>query len=446
MIESKTAGEVKGGQYRFSRMADGTYTIYDVPIVGEIAKHERFNETPIDRKWLERAVAFHAVRMAEEYLPPSHVHHHGDGAGRTERAGRFIPRRLGRFTLGGVEGWHVFADLVAIPESIFNQIQSDELGYRSVELPPVHLWATRQEILSLAFLPDEAPHFKYPLLTLGAEVAPELVITFSDEHETDTVRGYRTTESTALVLMRNRFSGVNLMEGDEKKDEEKPKMMDEAAMEAMIVAVLKKHGVLKDEAEKGEDKEKAKEKGEEDMASTKADNTDMAPAEQPAGAKTSKAFTAETVKLRARVEALESKESARGVEKTAAALVEAVIAEKLSDYKLSDKTRAFMLDVARTGDKEKLAAFADVYAEEAEREKPETLSDYERGAGRRAKMDSPEVAKFSARGPEQLAAARAASAQYDQLKERGYDIRASRESFINTQIAALNANGVAGGR
>lgn len=421
-----TKATMAGGRYRFSANDDGTYNIHDVEIMGEMASHARMNPKPVGAKWHQRAVDRAKLRAKEGYVAPLHVYHHGDGDGRTERAGFVLPTKVGTTVVGGKKMATIYADLQRIPAAVFERIKNGELPYRSVELPP---WTHEPEILSLALLPDEAPHFKFALLKPGEEIAADSVTHYSNDVEAPLRAGYRLASGEAIILCRNRFGGAKFMEKDEK--DEGAKMMQPDELEAAIVAVLKKHGVIKDEAKEGEMAEDEEEEVE--MANDKATNTNQAPTEQAAG-KPSAIASAETIKLQARVAALEKNDADRKADEAAQTLMRAVRAEHLADYDLDEKAEALMLKLARANDREGLVTFATVYADTADPRKPNTLADYENRAARGRASDSKEVAAFATKGPDALDRARKIASEYRKLKAHVPDYPLSLERYIAVQF------------
>lgn len=165
-------------RYRAEQAADGTWSVYNVPIFS--AHEEKLRDGTVrkfDRAWLEGALRAALVRQAEGYLPPAHVRHHDLRGGRpdaetgVEAAGYVRMTRVGSLRVGGVETPTLFADLVGLRPEVYDRIRRGALPYRSVEL----LNVGKGEIDSLAFLDHEVPFFRYPLLRveeLQATAAP----------------------------------------------------------------------------------------------------------------------------------------------------------------------------------------------------------------------------------------------------------------------------------
>lgn len=152
---------VRGGAYAATQNADGTWNVLDVPT---FAAHQRSGLT-IDRAWLESAVKRAGELQTGEYAPPLHVGHHSDGA--AKRAGYFMPRRVESRQFGGSAAPLpvLMSDLLSVPDSAYQEIKAGRLPYVSVEVADLR----KPEITSLALLADDAPWFKFPLLTIGEE-------------------------------------------------------------------------------------------------------------------------------------------------------------------------------------------------------------------------------------------------------------------------------------
>lgn len=151
---------VRGGQYRAERSGDGV-VVHDVPIFGELPAWERSNPEPVGREFHLAALKRAREREKDQYLPPLHICHHGDGE--VTFAGRFRLTDVGRLTYEGRERSCLFATLYTTAE-VAREIQSGRLQYCSVELGMN--WDD-PEIEALALLDHEPPHFKFPLITLS---------------------------------------------------------------------------------------------------------------------------------------------------------------------------------------------------------------------------------------------------------------------------------------
>lgn len=155
---------IRGGAYAATQNPDGSWNVLDVPV---FAAHERHGKK-VDKAWLEGAVRRAQELRASNYVAPLHVGHHPDGD--VERAGFFLPKRVeSRAFAGGQPLPVVVADLLAVPADVYAEIKAGRLPYVSVEVADLN----KPEISSLALLQDEAPFFKFPLLTIGQERSAE---------------------------------------------------------------------------------------------------------------------------------------------------------------------------------------------------------------------------------------------------------------------------------
>lgn len=164
---NKRTYEVGGGKYTAVQNDDGsnTWNVLDVPIIGEIPKGGKKNLQAIDKAWLEGAVKKHQDRLKGGFRPPLHIEHHEPGV-TTERAGEFIPQRVGKLKYQDRETHALFADLIRIPDQIFRRIEKGELPYLSVE---IEKWDAG-EIASLALMDDDSPYFRFPNVTIGTKI------------------------------------------------------------------------------------------------------------------------------------------------------------------------------------------------------------------------------------------------------------------------------------
>jgi len=148
-------------KYRAEKHSDGTYTIHGVPVFSEVPAGAKANEKPIDRTWMQKAVdAAAKLEKDNNYLPPLHIGHHKREGANVQPAGHFRLRGVERMNLDGTEKDVLIADLVKVPESVFNDIKAGKYPYRSVE---VIKW-DEGRLNHLALLSHEEPFFKFPLL------------------------------------------------------------------------------------------------------------------------------------------------------------------------------------------------------------------------------------------------------------------------------------------
>ena len=161
--DDKAQDSSKAPTYRAERAADGTWTIYDVPIFAVHVDSRAGKPIAFNRKWIDKALARGKTRHAEGYSPPLHISHHGDGE--VEAAGRIRFTEIKQHPHSGKNVDTLFADLVGVRPDVYQRIRKGELPYRSVEILDIG----EPEIDSLALLDDEVPYFRFPLLKIGTE-------------------------------------------------------------------------------------------------------------------------------------------------------------------------------------------------------------------------------------------------------------------------------------
>lgn len=135
---------------------DGTYTIHDVPICGELAAGERGNVDAIGKDWMEGAIAHHLGELVAGFVSPVHAGH--NKLTESPALGTFVPMATRRVEIGGVEQWCLFADMT-VDQATLDSIREGRFPYRSIEVN----WDSGY-IGSLALLAGVSPHFRFPML------------------------------------------------------------------------------------------------------------------------------------------------------------------------------------------------------------------------------------------------------------------------------------------
>lgn len=146
------------GGYRANRNADGSLTIFQVPIFVECSR----GTVDFDQTWITSAVSKARQAETEGYLPPLHVRHHGDNADNVQAAGYFRITGTGPITFKGNRRIAIFADLIVTDPSVQIDVLAKRLPYRSVEIFDVE----KPAIDSLALLDHEAPYLELPMLMI----------------------------------------------------------------------------------------------------------------------------------------------------------------------------------------------------------------------------------------------------------------------------------------
>lgn len=184
---------IPGGEYASEQNADKTWNIRDVAIFCEHDVTIKGETRRVGQDWQVGAHQRQASRIENDsYMAPLHVHHHAFGKD-TQPAGFFQITDVTQGTYDGNTLWMTFADLLQVPNDVYQRIRAGELTYRSVEIHDI----TKPEIDSLALLNDEVPFFRLSLLTIGDE-AP-----FKGEVEVSEVR--KAMAANTPVMMYRAF-------------------------------------------------------------------------------------------------------------------------------------------------------------------------------------------------------------------------------------------------
>lgn len=431
---------VKGGLYTAKANADGTYDIYDVPIFAELPKGEKRNAQDIDKKWMEACVAQHLLRQGEGYLAPMHVKHHGDGE-QTQRAGFFLPKAVKTLRYNGRAIAALYADMLAIPAAVFESIQRGELNYRSVE---VATW-DKAEIASLALLDDEAPFFKFELLTVG-KVIPPMSKDIAPVRVEDALAPALACHGAHLLFRMDTLAEVHVKtDPAEKEEKEEP-------------AEKNSDGTLKAEGSEGccpqchklvaEMYAMVKQGAMAQMAEAPAQPAPGKPADQPppGGPKKDTEKHSEDTHMdeamkklaeaAAEKHALKAKDAMRMQADALKTLVDEACAG-LKEYTLADDTKAEMLDLATKGGKECLAIFVEAYKRHVQPAPPASFSQFAAGkklvTGQPGQDDPAELQKYAG-DDARLKTAREFSKLYDAAKEANRT-SVSRERWLEINMA-----------
>ena len=377
--------------YRAEKAQDGTWTIFDVPV---FSAHERKLASgkvwKCDAGWLGGALAAAKVRHAEGYYHPAHVRHHSLGApGQDDSevlaAGHVRFARLGELRIAGVQTPTLFADLVGVPQEVYEQIRAGRLPYRSAEI----LDTSSGEIDSLAFLDHEVPFFRYPLL----RVSPAVEVTTTRPAVASAALAFSTAGHARSVLFR--YSESYAMDPQENEpttssDEDGLPNVEVKAAEADLLSQLREGlmGMLAILEKAG--------------AAEEAPEQTDAPAEIAAAPIAARAiadaanagkFDALAGRVASMEAALKSAELATRVAKFGSRLRE----EGFTGAQVAK----FEATTAKNGEAAGLA-YAQALRDNGPTPPPSTWT----GEARESGFDAPEVAAYAQRGPEALALAR----------------------------------------
>tara|TARA_R110002072_G_scaffold35076_2_gene104165 strand:- start:18924 stop:20153 length:1230 start_codon:yes stop_codon:yes gene_type:complete len=383
--------------YRSEKAPDGTWTIYDVPVFSSHSRTLASGKTwECDAKWLGNALAHAKVRHAEGYMHPAHVRHHGEGS-EVVAAGHVRFQRLGALRIGGRETPTLFADLVGVPEGIYQEIRAGKLSYRSAEILDV----SSGEIDSLAFLDHEVPFFRYPLL----RVAEGADVTTTRPGKPEAALAFCAAGAASAVLFN--YSEASPMDPQGKPDDDKDeaKSADTPLLGRVAEALMGIVDMINSEGS-AEDDPPAQGPGPvESAAPAAAPVASAAPVADPVAAA---ARAGQTDAIFGRLAKLEAAYAASQVDARVAREGAKLIAEGFTDKQV----QKFEAVTAKSGEAAGLA-----YAQALRDSGPAVPPPHWGGEARASVVDSPEVTKYAARGPEALQRARDLERSYKAMPE-----------------------------
>jgi hypothetical protein len=188
-----------GVRYTARRNTDGTWNVYDVPIMGPVPKGVRKAPEDIGAEWLREAVKTAKMRELEGYYAPLYLGHTEDDS-TPQRCGFVRLQRVAEIVYSGERVPCVFADYVCVPDRFFQRFAAGELPYRSVEV-----WDWRKpEINALAALDSDVPYFRLAAMT-GVRVEGEAPATLAERTSLDSyapspMAAFRASERGAAIL------------------------------------------------------------------------------------------------------------------------------------------------------------------------------------------------------------------------------------------------------
>jgi len=431
------------GGYLAEMDDDGQFwNIRDVPFFSELPAGTRSNETSISREWMEAVISRHReLESQQKYLPAVHANHHGDGR-ETFRIGFLRPTRVGRLVLDGKLRWTLFGDIIRVENNHFEQIKDMRYPYRSAEIG--RGW--KPEIASLALSEDEAPHFKLPMLTIGEErrhfdreflPSERPAMAFSEVGDSAYVCfSFRGTAMPKEEKTEKLAEHANANGNDKDKGKENLQEENEVANKlAKVIADFEKglpallasflQGLLPptDRTDEGETQV--------EPAMLKARIAELLNAKVVETKEDDKTVN-KLSELRGEMDAFKEKERLREETKTAESLAESKIKELQTEgWHLSEEAVASIRDIAGES-KPALEKYVKAYKATMPKDPPRTLEEAEVFS-----QDSPDISKYKTRSPEVLEQARNLSLQYDELKEGGANLTATREEFIDINLETL---------
>lgn len=398
-----------GGQYRATQNADGTWNLHDVPM---FCAHKLLPEEgggEITRAELAEMVAAAQRQFAQDkYLPPLIVYHHGKTE--PEAAGFFLGKRVDAIEYQGAKVDGIYFDFLFIPEHQYARIRRGELPYGSAEFgvkPPY--------IAHMSLLPNHAPWFKLPLLTVGEEVP------YSTGQAEPERPGVMAMRKASEVLQTIKRSARSIMEPEKKPESETKKQEGQTGQPDKMDAILAAQNATNEKL----DKLIAL------LAAKKEPGEGNAPVEQrkePEPAKKADEPGTEIARLSAEVTALKAKDAEREKRETIENLVRAG-KDTLKGRALPADIDAQLRRFAALG-KEHVEAFTDTLKRALPKEPPSEFTGEITGENDAA----PEVMKYGHKGPEKLVIARKHAASYETAKKRGWiEPGMTLEKYLATQ-------------
>lgn len=420
--------------YRAKQNEDGTWNVLDVPIMADFESGHRKLKR-VDRAWMEAAIERCSARFRQDgYLPACHVNHHGDPGRPTSRVGHFSLTRASREMFEGQPRWVLFANLTRIPEATYQRIKSGELPYRSVE---VHEPGGPPEVDSLALLEDEAPFFKFGVLTIdeespNTETSPTLL---SGSHAPAVAVCRAGSAIRALFRLQEETMEPDETGGGATLDDVMKAL---AALASMIQgkgAEAEEHlgdESPVDESEKMMDDDKPKDETEE-MACVGEGAGGSAKGDMLSALQS---LRSDFAKLSASNAAQSERLDARDRTDTVSSRIDKAH-EDLKGWPVSDKAKSAIATFAAQG-QPVLDSFIEQFKQDVPQDPPK---DFETFVGGLDAEDPEEVSAFSGKGADELHLARKANATFEGLKAGSAGFRLSRKAFLGLEVERLKRNG-----
>jgi len=425
---------VPGGSYTALQESDGSWTIFDVPVLSEMIPEERSNRFRIDADWMTAVIDRHRTRETEGHMAPVHINHH-DGLKANRRIGFLRPMRVGQLRQNGKIVDVLFADFINVTKEDVDALGDLAYPYRS---PEIHK-SWRPEIQSLALMEDEAPHFKLPMLKIGERIATTVIdemtagpaVAFSERAESALLL-FNFSGGAAMAHRKDPKKNEHLQDDDKKENGGDDK--DENLQEGGELADVKKS--LEGLVPLMESLQKLLQAMSGQPA---AGEEQQVPAEQLAEDEKKKeeeklsSSSSGDAALAGKVAALEERMKKRETSDKLSTLVSGEI-EKLREdgWEPSESTVKAFHSLA-DGAKDPavaVAEFAKSYRGNTLKD-PENLDELSSGSG--SVEDPEEVLKFSS-DPSKLSRARELSKQFDELKGAGIQLSSSRAEFIQVNF------------
>lgn len=441
------------GRYDCIRQPDGKFTVRRVPLMGPLKAGKRSNKMDVDMAWLKRCVENHLRAYADGFRPPVHIYHHFDPnrirVSEARPAGKLVVNEAAMAQFRGTPQPQLFGDLEDVPEDVVEEIRKGNLSYISVE---VGNWE-EPELDSVALLPDQAPHFKFPEITLrdesfssGGRPSAAWVTSrfFSSTGESMSDHEYRADPE-------KQEAGGEKLVSDGLDREKEPTMRDVLTAIQALAAVMQvsaqagamappqampvegglAEGVAEGDVElEGEPDKPVAEKSESDEAKPAEPKPDEKEAELVgAGAGEREKFSAvnDLAERDARIAALEAKLEQQERTSKAKELASKAFAS-LAGYPINDKTHQAIEMFAAAG-ADTLKVFVDTFKATVQPDHPEHFAGYEESKGLQA---PPEIVQFAAAAGIETDQAKKLHSEWQMAQKAG--LEASFSSFAKERL------------
>ena len=418
---------VPGGKYRCRRNDDGTFDVFDVEFFSTIPKGVKGAPKDITADDLNLAVEVHRKKFTEDrFLSRLNVLHNF-GSQKATPAGFFLPKRVGEMRLGGKTRAVIFADLISIPETVFQAIDRDELPYRSAE---VREWEPLQ-FGALALLDTEPPFFEFPLLTTGEKVGGvesvgHEIFCFDRSLEPAVVAAFTSKAGSSFLF---NFPREDSMSDEEKKNEE-AQMEEGSGLDVAAVCKAIESGEI---AVKDMDAIVAAVEAQKASApSEDVEDTEDPPGQEvPVELSHDDAPPTFDAKAEGRLAALESKVDQYEKEKAQNARFGAAVkALEAEGRHVADSARDRMFKAAGFG-QDSLDLLLDTFREDVPRDPGPTLE-----GGPADETFPSEVMGFANRGPDALAAAKQLFRDWNAMPDDRF--RSPLENFLKREMRRVS--------
>lgn len=184
-------------EYNTDKNADGSVNIRGL----EIFKLCKRDGVDYDEKWFGKAQELFSAEKQNEYLPPAFIGHDVSDGKETEAIGFLDNLKL--------VGKTVIADIVKVPETIFNGFRERKFPNRSVEI-----LSNTGQIAGLAFLGKTRPFHKMPLMEFREKEEETIQLIF--EEEGSLFDNIKSAVLEAFGMAKHKFNEETEMTTEEK--------------------------------------------------------------------------------------------------------------------------------------------------------------------------------------------------------------------------------------